>query len=138
MTVDRVANQDADTEAVMSIHFAPADFTHHTSDSATSSPAPTDSTTSHTQPSDHDPTDRVETINMKNRTNAEILQDLVKLTKSYPIEPTEEEKEQLRSLEQQRIRSERDRKQVLEYRARVAREKQILEQGRNDLAAQAV
>jgi large subunit ribosomal protein MRP49 len=75
---------------------------------------------------------------MKNRTNAEILQDLVKLTKAYPIEPTEEEKEQLRSLEQQRIRSERDRKQVLEYRARVAREKQILEQGRNDLAAQAV
>jgi large subunit ribosomal protein MRP49 len=138
MTVDRVANQDTDTEAVMSVHFAPADSTHQTSDSATSSPAPTDSTTSGTQPSDHDPTDRVETINMKNRTNSEILQDLVKLTKAYPIQPTEEEKEQLRSLEQQRIRSERDRKQVLEYRARVAREKQILEQGRNDLAAQAV
>lgn len=105
----------------MSIHFASQDA-QQTSSSATS--APTDSTTA-----------RVETINMKGRTNSEILQELIRVTKAYPIEPTEEEKEELRLLEEQRLRSLRDSKLSKEVRARVKRERELLEQARGDLAS---
>ncbi|KAK5175729.1 uncharacterized protein LTR77_000868 [Saxophila tyrrhenica] len=137
MTVDRIREeaQTPESEAIMSVHFASADA-RQTSSSATSSPASTDSTTTATTPSDADPTERVETINMKNKTNSEILQQLTQLTKAYPIEPTEGDKEELRLLEEQRVRSERDSKMYAEHRARMKREREIFEQGRNDLAAQ--
>jgi len=134
MTVDRTAT--AFDPAILSIHFAPADA-QQTSDSATSSPAPTDSTTQDSTPSDHDPTERVRTIDMTKRTNLEILQEFQRITKAYPIEPTAEEREELRSLEEHRMRSERDRNLSQEVRARQKREEELLEQARGDVASQA-
>lgn len=52
------------------------------------------------------------------------------------MEPTEKDKEELQLLEEQSVRSERDSKQYAEHRARVKRERELFEQGRNDLAMQ--
>lgn len=141
MVVDRHNNNSNETdtpdssEAVMTISFAPSDAIQ-TSSSPTSSPAPIDSTstTTDTPASDHTPAERVETINMKHRTNSEILQELVRITRAYPIEPTVEEQQELRLLEEQRVRGERDRRSSLEARARVKRERELLEQARGELA----
>ncbi|KAF2173303.1 hypothetical protein M409DRAFT_62844 [Zasmidium cellare ATCC 36951] len=122
MTVDRDIEQT--DPATMSVHFAPEDASQ-TSGSATASSAPS------TQ------TERVETINMKNYTNSEILDALVQLTKAYPVEPTPEEREELAKLEEQRRKSEKDSKLSQEVRARVKREKELLEQARGDVATQA-
>lgn len=136
MTVDQLKEQTPDTEAIMSIHFTSENPTHMTSDSATASPAPVESTTPTTTPSDHDPVERVETINMKHKTESQILDELIKLTGAYAIEPTEAEREELRSLEEQRVLSERDSKAAAERRAAEKREKELLEQARGDIAAQ--
>ena len=136
MTVERpFTTPSVDEEATMSIHFA-SQSAKQTLSSATSSPAATDSTTASTTPSDQEPTDRIETINMKNRTNSEILQELMRITKAYPVEPTVEEQDEMRSLEEQSVRSQRDSKMSQEVRARVKREKELLEQARGDLASQ--
>ncbi|KAK3704187.1 hypothetical protein LTR37_014027 [Vermiconidia calcicola] len=139
ITVEQIrTTQTPDTEATLSIHFTASTSSPQTSpDSATSSPAPTDSTTTTSSPSSHDPTERVETIDMKHRTNSQILQEVVRLTKAYPVEPTQQELEEMRLLEEQRVRSERDSKMSAEVRARVKREREIMEQARGDLAGQA-
>ncbi|KAI6790651.1 hypothetical protein KC363_g7528 [Hortaea werneckii] len=133
MTIDRTANSTDD--ATMSIHFASADAPK-SSNSATAAPAPVDSTTSSTTPSDHAPTDRVQTIDMKHRTNLEILQDVIRLTKAFPVEPTPEEQEEMQLLEEQRVRSLRDSKLSQEVRARQKREQELLQQARGDVASQ--
>lgn len=74
---------------------------------------------------------------MKNYTNSEILDALVQLTKAYPVEPTPDEREELAKLEEQRRRSEKDSKLSQEIRARMKREKELLEQARGDVASQA-
>lgn len=132
MTIDRTA---LDTDpATMSIHFAPS-AARQTSDSATSSPAPTDSTTSSTPPSDHDPTERVETIEMKGRTSAEILEDFTQMTRAFPVEATPEEREELRLLEEQRVKSLRDSQLSKEVKERKAREDALLKQAVGDVQA---
>lgn len=122
MTIDREVDQS--DPATMSVHFAPENVTQ-TSGTATASWAPSQQT------------DRVETINMKNYTNSEILDALVQLTKAYPVEPTPDEREDLAKLEEQRRKSEKDSKLSQEVRARVKREKELLEQARGDVASQA-
>ena len=136
MTIDRTAPQS--DAATMRIHFAPEGAQQTSPDSATSSAAPiTSTTTSGTPTSDHDPTERIETIEMKHKTNAEILDEFVRVTKAYPVEPTVEDREELRVLEEQRVKGLRDSKLSQEVKARVKREKELLEQARGDLAAQA-
>ncbi|TKA32952.1 hypothetical protein B0A50_01178 [Salinomyces thailandicus] len=134
MTIDRTA--ESTDAAIMSIHFAPSESSPQTSDSATSSPAPVQSTTGSTTPSAHAPTERVQTIDMKHRTDSEILQEVIRLTKAFPVEPTPEEQEEMRLLEEQRVRSTRDSKLSQEVRARQKREQELLEQARGDLASQ--
>lgn len=106
MTVDRTALQD--DPAVMSVHIQPEDSE----------------------------TEKIEKINMKDYRSSEILDALVHLTKASVIEPTTEDQELLAKLEEQRQRSLRDSKISLELRARVKREKEMLQQARGDLDAQ--
>lgn len=106
MTVDRTALQD--DPAVMSVHIQPEDSE----------------------------TEKIEKINMKDYRSSEILDALVQLTKASVIEPTTEDQELLAKLEEQRQRSLRDSKISLELRARVKREKEMLQQARGDLDAQ--
>ena len=137
MTVDQLKVQTPETEAIMSVHFTSSDPSHMTSDSATASPAPVESTTTSTTPSEHDPVERVETIDMKHKSESQILDELIRMTGAIQLEPTEAEKDELRLLEEQRVRSERDSKAAAEKRAKVKREQQLLEQARGDIAAQA-
>ncbi|CAK1356302.1 hypothetical protein CB0940_00078 [Cercospora beticola] len=106
MTVDRTAQQDE--PAVLSIHM---------------------------QPEGAD-AEKVETVNMKNYRSSEILDALIRLTNARQVEPTEEDQEQLAKLEEQRQKSLRDSKLSQEVRARVRRERELLEQARGDIAAQ--
>jgi len=74
---------------------------------------------------------------MKGRLASEILTDLITLTKAQPVLPTPEEEGELRALEEQKVRGERDRRMSLEARARVKREKELLKQARGELAVEA-
>ncbi|KAK0834783.1 hypothetical protein LTR73_001073 [Friedmanniomyces endolithicus] len=131
MTTDSTAR--AEDPAVLSVHFASATPAQSSEDTTASNPATADSTTATTQP-----TERVSTIDMKHRTNAEILEELVRMTRAQAVEATEAEREELRALEEQRVKGAKDSAKSLEVRARVAREKQLLEQARGELAADAV
>lgn len=111
MTVDRTALQSE--PATLSIHFGSKDASQQSE-----------------QP------ERVEQINMKDYSNSEIMDAVTRITKAYPVEPTADEKEELAKLEEQRRRSAMDSKLSQEVRARVKREKELLEQARGDLAAQ--
>lgn len=114
MTIDRTAtSQDP---AIMSIHFG----------------NPQQSSSSDSK---HLGTDRIHTIDMTNRLSPDILQEFTRVTNAYPVEPTPEEKEEMRMLEEQKVRSLRDRERSLEVRARIKREKELLEQARGDIGA---
>ena len=132
MSVDRTAAQT--DPALLSVHYTNPDAVQSSS-SATSAPATRDSTTKNTTPSDASSTERVETINMTHSNNTEILEAFVRLTKAYPVEPTAAEKEELESLEEQRLRSAAASKLSAEVRARQQREKELLQQARGDIAA---
>ncbi|KAM3418863.1 hypothetical protein BST61_g4826 [Cercospora zeina] len=106
MTVDRTALQDE--PAVMSIHIQ----------------------------SEGGEAEKVETVSMKNYHSSDILDALIRLTNARQVEPTEEDREQLAKLEEQRQRSLRDSKLSQEVRARVKREKELLQQARGDIDAQ--
>lgn len=125
ITIDRSAH--ANDPATLSIHYGSAD-TRPTSDLSTAqdSDAP-----------DSDSTETIKTIEMKNRTNSEILAELQRVTEAYPVEPTPEDLEEMRQLEEQRIRSQADSKLAKQVKAKQLREKRMLEQARGEIAAQA-
>lgn len=127
MTVDRTCpNEEA---PILSIHYADP------SASPTSSAAPTESTTSTTTPSKHSPTDTVRIIDMKMRTDSQILEELVRLTKATPVEISQEDKDTWRRLEEQKRESEKNRKGSLAVKAKVQREKELLKQAQGEMEA---
>lgn len=134
MTIDRTAT--ATDPATMTIFFAPKDASK-TSTSPTGSAAATSSTSGDKAPSDYTPAERVETIGMTMRTPEEILADLIKLTKATVVEPTQQELDDLRTLEEARVRGEKDSKLSLEVRQRKKREEALLAQARGDMASNA-
>lgn len=130
MTVDRSAPQ---TEpASMTIFFSDAS---DATSSPTSAPVPTSSTTASKAPSDYTPALRTESIEMTHRTQQNILSDLIKITGAKTVEPTPEELDTLRGLEEQRVKGARDSKLSLEHREKKKREEEILAQARGDVAA---
>jgi len=72
---------------------------------------------------------------MTNRLPAEILADLLRVTKGVAVEATPEEVETLEMLEQARIRSEREGALSLEVRQRKKREEALLAQARGEIAS---
>lgn len=72
---------------------------------------------------------------MTNRTQENILSDLLAITKARQVEATDEEMETLRTLEEQRVRSARDSKIGLELRAKKKREEALLAQARGEVAS---
>lgn len=75
-------------------------------------------------------------FNILNLGNLDILNELVRITRAQPVDPTPKELQEMRYLEEQTYRGEKDRRLSLEVRARVKREKELLEQARGELAAQ--
>ncbi|KAI5196998.1 hypothetical protein E4T39_07491 [Aureobasidium subglaciale] len=127
MTLDRTAPQT--DPALMTIFFADPEA------SPTSGAAPTTSTSGDKEPSNYSPSSRTETIVMTGRTPEHILTDLMKITSARQVEATQEELDTLRSLEEQRLRSERDSKLSLEVREKKKRELSLLAQARGDVAS---
>ncbi|KAL8797218.1 MAG: hypothetical protein Q9195_000685 [Heterodermia aff. obscurata] len=126
MTVDRSQNNTG--PATLSIFFAPSANT--SSASATSSPASTSSTTASKATSDHTPFERVQTVDMKHRHEEEILEQLMQITKAVKVDPNPEEELEMRQLEDQRARSQKDAETTRLYNEKVGREKALLEQAR--------
>ena len=129
MTVDR--SHDQAGPAILSVFFAMA--ANARSHLATASPAPTSSTSGDKPPSDRVPWDRVEAIDMKHKEEEEILQRLMEITKAKAVIASAEEEAELRELEEQQRKSERDREAVREYNKKVRQEKALLEQARGEL-----
>ena len=127
MTLDRTAAQT--DPALMTVFFADPEA------SPTSGAAPTTSTSGDKEPSNYSPSSRTETIDMTNRTQENILADLVRITSARQVEATQEELETLRSLEEQRLRSQKDSKLRLEVREKKKREEALLAQARGDVAS---
>lgn len=76
-------------------------------------------------PSEHEPTDRVETIDMQHRTNSEILQELLRITKAYPVEPTPQDHEEMRLMAEEEERRKRMRLRQEERREVQRKEKEM-------------
>ncbi|KEQ69754.1 hypothetical protein M436DRAFT_55377 [Aureobasidium namibiae CBS 147.97] len=127
MTLDRTAAQT--DPALMTVFFADPEA------SPTSGAAPTTSTSGDKEPSNYSPSTRTETIDMTMRTPENILADLIRITNARQVEATQEELETLRSLEEQRLRSEKDSKLSLEVREKKKREEALLAQARGDVAS---
>lgn len=75
---------------------------------------------------------------MTNRASSEILAEFLRLTKAVPVVATQEEVEELRVLEEARVKSARDSKVSAEFREKKRREEELLAQARGDVAANAV
>ncbi|MCJ1253432.1 hypothetical protein MMC24_001243 [Lignoscripta atroalba] len=128
MTINRSTDQTG--PATLSIFFAPAP----TSTSPTASPAPASSTSTSTPPSEHTPSDRTESIDMKHKHESDILLQLMKITRAMPVEATADEEEELQQLEEQRKRSEQDALRMAEVNEKRRREQALLQQARGNIA----
>lgn len=119
MTVNRTMNQEG--PALMTVHF---------NDAASSQiPSETGGKAS-SESASIDQAERVVTINMKHRHESEILSQLLAVAKAVPINPTPEELEQLRDLEEQQTLSEKDSTRHQAYNEAKKRKEAILAQAR--------
>jgi large subunit ribosomal protein MRP49 len=126
MTVHRT--ELAEDPSIMSIHYGPPSI----AENATTSPSP--SSPSSPVPDNSQATEeRIEQLDMKNYTNSEILDALLKLTKAQPVEQTPDDIELLARLKREAERSAEDAKLSLEVRTREKRDRELLEQARGDL-----
>lgn len=121
ITVDRTAAQS--DPAVMNIIFASS----APSSSTTTSSA--DVSSSATQSGN-----RTVTIQMKHKTESEILQQLYEATGAQEVEPTEVEKEELQELKEYDERSRRDSERSAEVNRQRKREAEMLAAARGGVA----
>ena len=113
MTVKRGADQEG--PATLSVHFA----------SSSTTPA----ASSKTLP-DYNASQRVETIDMKHKSESEILSRLLELTKAMPYEATPDELAELRDVEDYNRKSTRDRAAQSKLNQIKKQEQALLDQAR--------
>ena len=129
MTVNRSNNQEG--PATLTVYFAPPPR----SSSATSSPAPPSSTEPSTTPFGHTPADLTAMIDMKHKNESEILSRLLELTKGVPYEATPEELDELKEVDVEKRRSERDREAQAKLNEVRRQEKALLDLARGRIQA---
>ena len=129
MTVNRTLDQEG--PATLTVFFAPPPR----SPSATVSPAPSSSTDPSTAPSGHAPTNRIETIDMKHKHENEILSRLLELTKGKSYEASPDELAELRDVDNEKRRSERDREGQARLNEVKRQEKALLDLARGGVEA---
>ncbi|ORY18834.1 hypothetical protein BCR34DRAFT_553577 [Clohesyomyces aquaticus] len=100
-----------------------------TTTSAPSSPTPSSSTTATAKPT-HD-------IDIRMIAESQILAELIRVTKAEVIEATEQEKEEVREIEEFKERSEADRQLVREKFVAGRREEELLRLARGEITADA-
>lgn len=124
MTVNREVEQTG--PATLSIHFTAVPR----SASAIASAASSSSSDPSTTPSDHNPSKRVETIDMKHKHESEILSKLLEMTKAKPYEISEEEQIELEEAESFTRNSQRDREAQARLNEVKWQEQALLDQAR--------
>lgn len=128
MTVNRTLDQQG--PATLTVFFAPPPK----STSATASPAPSSSTDPSTAPSGYTPSDKIKTIDMKHKHESEILSELLDLTNAMPHQASLEEEAELREIEDNKKRSERDRETQTRLNEVKKQEKALLDLARGGTA----
>ena len=128
MTVNRSHNQEG--PATLTVYFAPPSR----NPSATALPAPS-STDPSTTPSGHTLADRIATIDMKHKHESEILSRLLELTKGTPYEATPEELDELKEVDVEKRRSQRDRDAQAKLNEVRRQEKALLDLARGRIQA---
>ena len=73
-------------------------------------------------------------IDMRSKSEADIYEEFLEVTKATEVATTDEEQEQLRDLTEQRERSVQDREQSRKLLAARRREEMLLEQARRAVA----
>ena len=124
MTVNRSLDQEG--PATLTVFFvSPLEST-----SSISSSVPHVPSGQSTAAPGHAPTDRVATIDMKHKHESEILSRLLELTKAKPYEASPDELAELRDVDVEKIRSERDREAQAKLNEIRRREKALLDLAR--------
>ena len=129
MSVNRTEDQDA--PAVLSVYFSQTPRQSQTQPDTSRSTSSSDQT-----PDESAGEEREETIDMKMKTDTEILEELTRIVDGQQIEPTVQEREELESLTEQKEKSERDAKLVAEVTAKRRREQDVREQARRSALMQ--
>ena len=124
MTVNRSYDQEG--PATLTVFFAPPPR----SSSTTASPAPSSSTDPSAAPSGHAPADTIATIDMKHKDESEILARLLELTKGVQYEASPDELAELRDVDDEKRRSERDREAQARLNEVKRQEKALLDLAR--------
>jgi large subunit ribosomal protein MRP49 len=113
-------------------------YTRTQTPQTTSQPASTSAATPNPQstlvPDTSKPT---HTLNIRDMQESEILDALVKTIDVEQIQPTEQEQAELRDMEEQMERSERDRTEVREKLLKERREQELLRMARGEVTAEA-
>ena len=118
MTVKRTDDQEG--PATLFVHFAPPSISS-SSTVATASP---------TTSSDHNPSKKVETIDMKHKSESEILSRLLEMTKAMPYEASPDELAELRDVEDYNRKTTRDRAAQSRLNQIKKQEQALLDQAR--------
>ena len=118
MTVKRTADQES--PATLSVHFTPSSIS-----SFPTAPAAPPKTLS-----DHSPSKKVETIDMKHKSESEILSRLLEMTKAMPYEATPDELAELRDVEDYNRKTTKDRAAQSRLNQIKRQEQALLDQAR--------
>ena len=126
MTVNR--SHDQEGPATLTVFFAPPPK----SSSATASPTPSDASTTS---SGHVSADRIATIDVKHKNENEILSRLLELTEGVPYQASPDELAELREVDDEKRRSERDREAQAKLNEVRRQEKELLDMARGRIQA---
>ena len=127
MTVNR--SHDQEGPATLSVFFAPAPRFP----SSSASPAPSSSTDPSIALSGHASTNRIATIDMKHKHESEILSRLLEMTKGRQYEASPDELAELRGVDDEGKRSERDREAQAKLNEIKRQEKALLDLARGGI-----
>ncbi|PQE21018.1 50S ribosomal Mrp49 protein [Rutstroemia sp. NJR-2017a WRK4] len=133
MTVNR--NHDQTGPALMTIHFTDPSSASELSAPISSTTQPSTSTAPTTPSSSGSPTTHTKEINMKHRTDSEILSQLISLTNAKLVRATPEEQRQLKELAEHKARAEKDSALSAVLNERRRKEQAILTQARGEVAS---
>lgn len=133
MTINRTDDQEG--PALMTIHFTTASEAANTKPPISTTASQELSVAPVAPPTREAQTERIVQINMKHRHESEILSALMAATKAKALEPTAEEKELMRTLEEARKLSETDSKRSKAVNEKRRAQEAVLAQARGELAA---
>lgn len=108
MTINRITDQSG--PATLTLHYTTIESAASSKPAISSTTQASSSTAPVAASTPIAPTERTEIINMKNKSETEIWEQLLSVTKTKEVKPTEEEELQIRDLARQKLESDEDSK----------------------------